>query len=253
MWLEGRLTRLVEEFWEALPYEQEAFPRDLARSASLALPLAVRELSCLSLNGVKQWLHARGITHNVEGPNRRLRGCLLAYGGHGFVLIDSSDPDDEQRFTVAHELAHFILDYQEPRRKAIETLGEEIIAVLDGFRLPARIEQLQAILNEAPIGLHVNMMERTALGGYTSRATLDAEERADRLALELLAPAADAWAVMMKLPEAQGGSHWALQNRSALVLQEHYGLPEAQARAYANWLLKKGGRRPGAREWLGYD
>ena len=250
MWLEARLTRLVEEFWEALPYGPEPFPRDLIDSASLALPVAIRELPGLWLSNVQQWLHARGIAHPIEGSERRLRGCLLAYGGHGFVLVDCTDPDDQKRFTIAHELAHFLLDYQEPRRRAIEALGEEIIPVLDSSRLPTRIERLHAILGAVPIGLHVDMMERTAVGGYASRSTLAAEERADRLALELLAPAADVWAAISVLPGAKPGSYVALLKRSAEVLRERYGLSTDQAQEYAGWLLKKGGWRPGVRDWL---
>lgn len=258
MWLEARLTRLVDEYWEALPYGPEPFPRDLIGSASLALPLAIRELPCLSLTEVHAWLSARGIADPIEGRrtkdgDRRLRGCLLAYSGHGFVLVDGSDPDDDKRFTIAHELAHFLLDYQLPRRRAIEALGEEIIPVLDNTRLPTRIERLHAILGAVPIGLHIDLMERTSVGGYTSRATAGAEEQADRLALELLAPAADAWASIMGQPEAQGEVYAAHLKRSAEALRQEYGLPYKQAQEYARWLLENGGHRPGVREWLGYD
>nr|MBF6613645.1 ImmA/IrrE family metallo-endopeptidase [Chloroflexota bacterium] len=237
MWLEARLTRLVEEFWEALPYGPEPFPRDLIGSASLALPLAIRELPCLSLTEVHNWLSARGLADPIEGSNRRLRGCLLAYNGHGFVLVDGSDPDDEMRFTVAHELAHFLLDYQLPRRRAIEALGEEIIPVLDNTRLPTRIERLHAILGAVPIGLHVDLMERTSVGGYTSRTTAGAEEQADRLALELLAPAVHAWAAISGLPEAKDGSYAAHLKHSTEALHREYGLPHKQAQEYATWLL----------------
>lgn len=253
VWLEARLTHLVEEFWEALPYGPEPFPRDLIGSASLALPLAIRELPCLSLTDVHKWLSARGIADPIEEPDRRLRGCLLAYNGHGFVLVDGSDSDDERRFTVAHELAHFLLDYQQPRRRAIEALGEEIIPVLDSVRLPTRIERLHAILSAVPIGLHVNLMERTSMGGYTSRSTVAAEDQADRLALELLAPAVHAWAIMSGLPEAKGGSYLAQLKSCVEALRHEYGLPHKQAQEYARWLLKSGGHRPGVIEWLGMD
>jgi len=251
MWLEARLARLVEEFWEALPYGPEPFPRDLTGAASLALPVVIRELPRLALRDAHEWLQARGIADHIEGRDRRLRGCLLAYSGHGFVLIDGSDPDDEKRFTRAHELAHFMLDYQEPRRRVIEALGEEIIPVLDSMRLPTRIERLHAILASVPIGLHVNLMERTPLGGYTSRATLASEEQADRVALELLAPAADVWATISALSDVEGGSHSAQLKRSEEILREQYGIPIEQAQEYGRWLLKKAGRRPGVRDWLG--
>lgn len=251
MWLEARMSRIVNEYWKALPYKPEPFPRDLALSASLALPVVVREFPRLSLADVHRWLRIRGIADPVERSERRLRGCLLAYGGYGFVLIDGSDPDAEKRFTVAHELAHFLLDYREPRVRAIDALGEEIIPVLDGLRLPTRTERLQAILSSVPVGLHVNLMERTIAGGYASRATVVAEERADRLALELLAPAAHVWAAISESLGAGGRSYSDEIKHSVEVLREKYGLPVTQAHAYARWLLKNGGRRPGVREWLG--
>ena len=55
--------------------------------------------------------------------------------GTAYCLVDANDPDNERRFTTAHELAHFLLDYAEPRRKAIEALGEGIVPVLDGVAL----------------------------------------------------------------------------------------------------------------------
>ena len=250
MWLEARLIRIIDEFWETIPHTPGPFPRDLTNSASLALPVAIRELPALSLSDIRKWLRAYEITHDIEGPDRRLRGCLLAYGGHGFVLVDGSDPHDERRFTIAHELAHFMLDYQEPRRRVIEALGEEIIPVLDSQRLPTRIERLHAILDGVPLGLHVDLMERTSLGEYTSRATLVAEEHADRLALELLAPASDAWATISVLPETNGASYGDSLQSAMRTLSQRYGLPKKQAQEYAQWLLKQAGRRTGVRDWL---
>ena len=251
MWLEARLARQAEEYWKALPSGPELFPRELMNSASLALPLALRDIHRLSLTDVHRWLHSRGIADPIQGRDRRLRGCLIAYGGYGFVLIDGSDPADEKRFTRAHELAHFMLDYQEPRRRAIEALGEEIIPVLDSVRSPTRTERLHAVMSEVPIGLHLNLMERTALGSYISPTVLAAEERADRLALEMLAPAADAWAAVSALPEAETDTLAELRKAAARVLQSRFGLPPDQALEYGKWLLRKGGRRSGVRGWLG--
>lgn len=94
-------------------------------------------------------------------------------------------------------------------------------------------------------------MERTALGGYTSQATVAAEERADRLAWELLAPAADAWAAISASLEANDRNYAAQVKHSVRALREQYGLPSDQAQEYARWLLKNGGHGPGVRDWLG--
>ncbi|HZQ09243.1 MAG TPA: ImmA/IrrE family metallo-endopeptidase [Anaerolineae bacterium] len=34
------------------------------------------------------------------------------------IFLDGSDPANEQRITVAHEIAHFLVDYQMPRARA---------------------------------------------------------------------------------------------------------------------------------------
>jgi hypothetical protein len=254
VWLEAGLARLVDEFWE-LAGAPGPFPRDLSMPASLALPVAVAYLPRLSLDNLTRWLRDRNIVYDPSGPDRRLRGCLVAYGGHGFVLIDSADPADEQRFTLAHELAHFLIDYREPHSRVIHALGEEILPVLDGLRQPTRAERLHAVLSAVPLGLHVDLMERTDAGGYISPATLAAEGRADRLALELLAPAGEAWVAIAALPEADKSScsYTELRNQAGCLLCERYGLPGPQAQSYAKWLLKKGGYSPGFRDWLGED
>src|SRR5690242_19131978 len=108
MWLEAGLAGLVDDFWGALPFDPPAFPRDLSRVASLALPVVTKELPHLSLKSVNRWLSERNMAESISGPNRLLRGCMLAYGGYGILLADSNDPADEKRFTVAHELAHFL-------------------------------------------------------------------------------------------------------------------------------------------------
>ncbi|HKP52998.1 MAG TPA: ImmA/IrrE family metallo-endopeptidase [Chloroflexia bacterium] len=250
MWLEAALARQAEEFWE-LAGGPEPFPRRLVGPASLALPVTVHELHGLTLMSMHDWLQARGVRLPTTpgGFNQRLRGCLVASRGRALILIDGSDHDDERRFTLAHELAHLLIDYREPRREAVAALGESILPVLNGERPPTHAERLHAILDYVPLGLHVDMMERTSEGSYTSQATLDAEERANLLALELLAPAADAWAAISALADT-GQLYFPLRKQSATLLCERYGLPATYAHAYAGWLLKHGGREPGIRDWL---
>ncbi|MFN8557423.1 MAG: ImmA/IrrE family metallo-endopeptidase [Dehalococcoidia bacterium] len=44
------------------------------------------------------------------------------------IIVDSSDAPDEVRFTVAHEAAHFLLDYEQPRARAVAALGAGALA-----------------------------------------------------------------------------------------------------------------------------
>ncbi len=251
MWLEAALAWQASEFWE-LVGEPEPFPRRLVGPASFALPVTVHELPGLTLAGANCWFQARGmgLLPTSGKLNRRLRGCLVALRGHALILIDGSDLDDERRFTLAHELAHLLIDYQEPRRQAIAALGEEILPVLDGERPPTQMERLHAILGYVPLGLHIDIMDRTDEGGYGSQVTLEVEERADRLALELLAPADDAWAAISTLVD-MGQLYFSLRAQSATLLCERYGLPATRQTLMLGWLLKSGGREPGIRDWLG--
>ncbi len=257
MWLEAGLSKLVDEFWSAQPGGPEPFPRDLIYPAMFALPVSVHLIPRLTTAQAERYVRSLGVPSagGLSRPDRRLRGCLLAYGGHGFILVDSADPPDEQRFTLAHELSHFMLDYLEPRRRAIEALGEQIVPVLDGLQPPTPVELAHAVLGGVSLGLHVDLMGRTGAGGYASRAIFTAEERADRLALELLAPAEDVWRAISDLPSGRGSGHsyQALHRRAADLLVRRYGLPEEQAQSYAKWLLRQAGYRPGVREWLGIE
>jgi hypothetical protein len=249
MWLEAGLTRVADEFWQ-LAGMPGPFPRDLAAVASLALPVVTRNVPRLTLADVRIWLQARGISHPLPAHDRRLRGCLLAYSGQAFILVDGSDLEGERRFTVAHELAHFLVDYREPRLKAIAMLGGEIAEVLDGIRPPTHTERLHSILSGVPVGLHLDIFERTPGGAYTTPATLHAEERADRLALELLAPADNVWADFQSKAEEQDADYDWAHEHLAQLLYDSYRLPEEQSRTYATWLLRKAGRSHSFNEWL---
>ncbi|MER3439575.1 MAG: hypothetical protein C4346_19370, partial [Chloroflexota bacterium] len=84
----------------------------------MAIPVAVVFMPALTLERVHNWLERRGVPYRVDCASRRLRGCLVAAGGHGVIFIEGADPDDERRFTLAHEVAHFLLHYQHPRERA---------------------------------------------------------------------------------------------------------------------------------------
>src|SRR3989344_4398370 len=127
------LEKLAEDFWSAVGGKQ-SYPRSLENSVGWALPLAIIKLPHLGVRAVEDWLHRRGMTGFCELADHQLRACLIARFGYGIVLIDATDPEDEQRFSLAHELAHFILDYLKPRQTALAALGGDVLDVLDGIR-----------------------------------------------------------------------------------------------------------------------
>ncbi len=245
--LDGRLERVAEEFWDRAGGELP-FPRDLEGPILWSLPLAVLKLPRLAVRDVQIWLERRQVPFKLECADRPLRACLVAYGGKGCILLDGTDPEDEQRFSLAHEAAHFLLDYQEPRRQAEERLGAPILEVFEGIRKPTTHERTDAVLAGAHIGVHTHLMDRdlTACGRVTR-----AEQGADRLALELLAPMEE---VKRRLKSTGGSSKFADVIRQAQdLLLRDFGLPEDGARSYAHLIARECLGGPSLREWLGIE
>jgi hypothetical protein len=141
------------------------------------------------------------------GPARQLRGCLLADVGHAAILVEATDPEDERRFTAAHELAHLLLHYLRPRERALAAFGPSFAAVLDRTRPPSSAELLSSAIRDIPVEPFQHAMDRNAA---TSRAVTSIEDQADDLAVELLAP----WASLQRFRGAGPG-----------LLRETFGLP----------------------------
>ena len=238
----------AEKFW-AQAAITESFPRSLERAVAWALPLVVVKLPRLCLQELRDWLEQRNIPLTVSLPDRRLRACLIARGGHGFVFLDGSDPDDERRFSLAHELAHFILDYLEPREKVQDFLGNAAHEILDGKRPPTAEERLRGVLHGEQLITYLHLMERTSTGMVERFQVLEAEDRADRLALELLAPKET---VLARL--ADQGVDWRSATVHTLVretLRQEFGLPETVAEHYGQMLVMQQQQPASFRQWLG--
>lgn len=239
------IERAAEEFW-TLAHQAPSYPVELEEAIGWALPLEIRRAPGLWIRDVHHWAERAGIPYRFAGRDRRLRGCLIAYRDNGVVFLDGADPADEQRFTLAHELAHFLLDYRMPRHRALDALSESIRAVLDGQRPPTMGERMQAVLADAPLGVLSHVMERPD-AGLPAAMVLAIEDRADRLALELLAPASR---VLERLHHASLPRPYTRRlTHLSTILTAEYGLPTEIAASYARILLRRDGG-PSVRDWL---
>jgi hypothetical protein len=226
---------LADLFW-ALCGEKESFPRNLERYIALALPLTIVKLAKLRIAGVESWLINRGVPVRFGCADRSLRGCLVAHRGEGVLFVDGSDPDDERRITVAHELAHFLADYWHPRTTALKKLGPGVLDVLDGVRSATALERVQSVFGDATLQVNLNFMERHE--GAGDIGLCGSETRADRIALALLAPSNY---VMARMPREY--RHRDIAPEVTRLLTNDFGLPVWLAHQYATTLVARWGRQ----------
>jgi hypothetical protein len=207
---------LADEFWGRL-CDEYPFPRDIERAAMLAFPVAVVKLPRLTVESIAAWLVARGSVVSVPLCEGEMAGCVIAHRGRAVLFVAGTDTADEQRATVAHELAHFIRHYLVLRERAVRTLGAAIIEVLDGDRAPTYAERARGVLRDVPVGVHVHVLPR----GDRQSVIAQVEREADELALELLAPREMADGFLRSLAATD------------LSPREHFGLPPDWVAPYA--------------------
>jgi len=211
---------LAQEFWAGTGLE-DAFPRNIEQAITVKLPLALVKLPLLNARTVGRWLERRRIATLLPLDRRDLLGCLIAYRGHGIVFICGSDAPEEQRLTVAHEVAHFLVDYLCPRRQVIQVLGDRIAEVLDGLRTATPVERAAAILSHVRLGAHIHLLPRPGKDEDSEFVVAHAEDRADRLALELVAPRACIHSFLRNLSARKA----VLPEEACSALAVYFGLP----------------------------
>jgi hypothetical protein len=241
MWLTSEEQQLADSFWN-MATEIEPFPRSMERAIALALPVVVIKLPHLALGSIETWLSNRQIEYSFNCKSRFIRGCLICYGGKGFIFCDGTDPSDEIRLTLAHEVGHFLVDYWYPRQKALNKFGASILEVFDGTRDPTITERIHAVFESTKIGVVTNLLDRHEAGDVTWAV----ENKADKIAFELLAPANE---VLKTLDFSETTYSQRFQSLSERLLN-HFGLPVHAARIYSSALLRSIGKGPSWAETL---
>ncbi|WP_309893285.1 ImmA/IrrE family metallo-endopeptidase [Archangium sp.] len=230
---EGWLQEAVKDC--GLP-DSAVFPRELVEDIPMVLPLTVVPLPDLTPRRGLEWLvsYQRALGGLVE-TNELKHGFTVAHAGVGVLFLNSADPPDEQRFTLAHEVAHFVLDHLQPRARALRARGKRILPVLNGQQEPTVAEQLFLVLERIPYRTRANFMDRNDKGKPRTGQVMESEQRADRLAFELLAPRQE----LLPLLKHAG------RKELEAELISRFGLPVTEAPTYARWLLAEWpSRRP---------
>jgi hypothetical protein len=224
------ITRVRERataFWADVPPDVGE-RRDVEAAVAWSAPLAVVALPALDEQRARAWLTERNVPLDGGAGTRPLRGLLLASRGAGIAFVDETLEHAERRFTVAHELGHFLFDYVEPRDRVLRE-APALIEVIDGWRPADRAERAEAILARVPLGLHTHLLERDTHGGAVYDVEL-AEDAASQLALELLSPWPEALdATRAAAAETAGLPFDERVQRAAEVLAARFALPAERA------------------------
>jgi hypothetical protein len=181
------LEARAADFWAGTDLA-DAYPRGIEQAIALKLPVTVVKLPVVTVQAAGRWLRRHHRTPAFPPHRHDLMGCLYADSGHSFIFVCGADGPEEQRFTLAHDAAHFLVDYWWPRRRVIQALGPSITDVLDGRRRACVVERASAILASVRAGPHWHLLPRQDGDGNVHIAC--AEDRADELGLELVAPRA---------------------------------------------------------------
>jgi len=175
--------------------------RHVAAIAPLRLLVAARPLTWREVPGlttrtsaiVLQQLIGRSV-ESETGPDAPLSGRLYASASGGYILINAGDPLPRRRYTVAHELGHYVLHVL-PALDRGETRFDEVLPVEE-----------QGAGSDPGLGRrHLNELASGAL----------AEEQADLFAAELLMPAATCAALVQRYADLCGGNRQVLARRLA--------------------------------------
>src|SRR6266536_3027890 len=158
------IHEVAERFWDDSGEPPQRFPRDLREAATWALAIGLETLPELSISAVDAWLAQRDSQLLLRIPDRPLRACMVVHEGNGILFVDAADPEDEQRFSLAHEIAHYLVEYALPRDRARRRLGEGILPVLHGRRAASPEERIGAVLGGVSLGICWHLMERTPDG-----------------------------------------------------------------------------------------
>src|SRR5437870_5274630 len=126
--VESWIRDATESFWLRAGHSDH-FPRDMESAVAWATPLAILKIPNLWIADVNLYFHKRQLPLALEVEDRPLHGCIWVYAERGVIIVNGTDTVNQLRFTIAHEVAHFLRAYREPRQRAVEKLGVSITPV----------------------------------------------------------------------------------------------------------------------------
>ncbi len=227
-------------------------PANIRYAVMCALEVYVEEVSGLTTSTASRIsAGAYGIRDAMGSVERELHGCIVVNQRGAVILVEENDDEAQKRFTIAHEAAHYILEVKRHHDRAADRMGHEFASVLYGLRKATPTERIDAWLRDTRADALLHFMDRTPAGAHGCARTMEAECRADDLAIEVLAPRSELSRALLTFGR-MGFSE--LLRAAARVAEERFGLPETIASSYASRIVwqMRGGPSTAERFGFGY-
>ena len=225
------------------------YPVNIGYAAMSALEVYVEEVEGLTTLTAASYAGRGGLWNTVGVSERGLRGCIVVGRRGATILVEGNDCEAEKRFTIAHEVAHYILEVRRHRERAADKMGRDFSDVLYGLKEATPTERIDAWLNDVRSDKILHLMDRAPGGGYGCARTMDAECVADELALEILAPRSDMKKVLSSLGQMGFAESLSAAQR---IAERRYGLPGAIAGVYASRAVRRLKGGPSTAERFGF-
>lgn len=231
------IEQVAADFWNKSYVNYKPSP-DLQRAISNLLNVDVITLGKLSIQKILDWFQQHQIPFKIESDERLLHGFLIAQSGVAFIFINGTDCPEERSFTLAHEIAHFIIETYIPTQQAIKKFGPSILPVLNGERSATISEQLTGVLSNISLKPYIDILDTKDLSGFDRLNIWSSEKLADQLAIELLAPRKLLLAEYRYNCYSQISYCEALENLHVILVKK-YALPNIIAKEYAKEILRE--------------
>jgi Zn-dependent peptidase ImmA (M78 family) len=149
---------------------------DIERVAEKLLPIVVDgDSPAVSVREIAKRL---GLAIVATALGEGVSGVLVTEGGRSFIGINEDDHDNRKRFTIAHELGHYVLQH---RREAVHvdrepTVSFRAVAFRTARTAPGDPKEVEANQFAACLLMPAKWIRREAdrLGGVITDAQIDA-------------------------------------------------------------------------------
>jgi Zn-dependent peptidase ImmA (M78 family) len=182
-----RISKVIEQLYKEAGFDLTNITSGIVSLYELinaAYPLRVIEKKDLTYKLTAEFLSAE-IGSPISLPrndDKSLSGFLYAKLIYGCILVNNNDPITRRRFSVAHELGHYVLHFLPLIDKANIAVEPEKMVVYEGLVKSESDEDEKTLKGELTF-------TRTNGRQFTADDIAQMEEEANQFAAELLMPA----------------------------------------------------------------